>query len=237
MSKIAIISNSEPFICEKFFELGYKLIYTEEVDGFISYEKKHADMQCIKVDNKIILLSCCKDIGKNLVNYGVETAYTNCDYDGKYPNNILLNAKIIGKNVIGKIDSLDYTLIEYCNKHGYSKINVNQGYAGCSCLKVNESAIITADPSIYNALKNTDIDVLKIKEGHIKLSGAGEDTIGFIGGASANLENDSVLFFGDIRKHPDYQRITDFCQKNNTKIQFIDNYPLTDIGSAILLIF
>ncbi len=235
MNKIAIISDSEPFICEKFIELGYKLIYTEEVDGFISYEKKHADMQCIKLKDKLVLLSCCKNLTQTLAKFGVKTVYTTRDFNEKYPNNVLLNAKILDKNVLGKTDFLDNTLLEYCKTHRLNLINVNQGYAACSCLKINDNSLITADPSISNALKNTDINVLRIREGYIKLSGAEENTFGFIGGASANLDDGSVLFFGDIREHPDYQKIAGFCNNNKIKIRFIENHPLTDIGSAVLL--
>lgn len=237
MNKIAIISNTEPVICKKFIELGYKLIYTEEVDGFISYEKTHADMQCIKINNEIILLSCCKNLRHILKEtYSINTAYTSRSFSGKYPENILLNVQIIGKYVIGKEDHLDKTLLDRIRKYNFKIINVNQGYAGCSCLKVNDKALITADPSIYNALMNTEIDVLKIAEGYIRLSTAGENTFGFIGGASANLDNNTILFFGDIREHPDYSRITDFCNQHNTSIEYIKDYPITDIGSATLLI-
>lgn len=237
MNKIAIISDTEPIICNKFIELGFKLIYTEPVDGFISYEQKHADLQCISVNEKIFILSECKTISKILNTYGFDTISASNKALGKYPHNILLNAKIVGKHIIGKIEHLDKTLKDYCIKENYDFINVNQGYTGCSCLKVDDNSIITSDISIYNALSQTDIEVLKIREGNIKLSGVGEDTYGFIGGASTKINENQVLFFGDIKNHPDYLLIKDFCNARNVGIDYIENFDLTDIGSAILLNF
>lgn len=237
MNKIAIVSQGVPQICSKLSEMGYKLIYTESVDEFISYEKFHADMQCLVVNDTMFILKECQKLSKALSEIGINTRYTYRNIYGTYPKNILLNAQIIGKHIIGRIDSLDDNLKEYCTAQGFTFINVNQGYSGCSCLKVDDNSLITADPSIYKALKNTNLDVLKIGEGHIKLHGTGDNTFGFIGGASVTLDDKTILFFGDIRKHPDYLAIKQFCDNKDINIDFISDIGLTDIGSAVLLNF
>ena len=234
MNKTLIISNAEPTVCDKLTKLGYKLIYTECVDGFISYEQKHADMQCIVVENKVFVLSQCNDLYNKLIDQNFDVIKTEKPAGAKYPKNILLNAKIVGKNLIGKIDSLDKGLVNFCIGNGYNLIDVNQGYAACSILKVADNAIITSDESIYKALKNSEIDVLKICSGYIKLAGAKREEDGFIGGASVNL-GDSVLFFGDIKKHPDYKSIVEFCLNKGVNVILIEKTPLTDIGGAVLL--
>lgn len=235
MNKYAIISRKVPKICDKLSEFGYKLIYSETVDGFISYEQNHADMQCIAVDNKVFVLKECTKLGNELSKLGFNVAFTKKDANGSYPDNILLNAKIIGKTIIGKLNKLDKGLIDYCKNNGFSLSDTNQGYTACSILKVNDNSAITADESIYKSLKNCDIDVLKIREGHIKLCGAGENTYGFIGGASATLDNNNILFFGDIINHPDCNAIIDFCESRNVSVHSISDIELTDIGGAILL--
>lgn len=235
MNKIAVISNAVPLITEKFTDLGFKLIYTDAVDEFISYEQKHADMQCLVVDDKVFVLSLCDNLFNKLKKLGYKVIKTQNKYSGTYPNNILLNAKIVGKYLIGKIKNLDTGLLEYCKNHNYIPINVKQGYSACSMLKVTDNAIITADNSIYKTLKYTDIDVLKISEGNIRLYGAEEDTYGFIGGASAKIDNNTVVFFGDIRKHPDYLSIVKFCSEREVNIEYIKDMQLIDIGSGILL--
>ncbi len=233
--KFAVLSNVVPQICSKLEDFGYKLIYTESVDGFISYEKNHADMQCLAVDNKVYVLNTCNKLYNKIKDTGCNVAYTADYIDGSYPNNVKLNAKIIGNKIICKTDSMDSELKRYLKQNNYEFIDVNQGYAACSCVKVSKNSIITADNSIYNALKNTEIEVLKINEGHIKLYGAEKDTYGFIGGASVSLDENNLLFFGDIRKHPDYDLIKSFCYKRDVNVHYIKSLMLTDIGSAVLL--
>ncbi len=235
MSKIAVVSKAVPKICKKLEELGFKLIYTENVDGFISYEQTHADMQCCVIDNTTFVLSSCKKLGKSLENFGLNVSYTVNNHSGKYPENILLNIKIVGNNLIGKIKNIDDSIFRYCKRAGYNLIDVNQGYAACSCVKVSNNAIITADNSIYNALKTSEIDILKISEGNIKLHGAGEETYGFIGGASVLIDDKTLLFFGDITKHTDYIRIKTFCNSHNVKIYYIEDLELTDIGGVVFV--
>ena len=229
-----LFSKKNKRICDKLHSLGYKLIYTECVDGFISYEQNHADMQCICVEDTIFVLKNCCKLRKLLENYTSNIVTTKNIADGEYPNNILLNAKIIGKNLVGKIDNLDSTLIHFCTARGYKLINVKQGYSGCSILKVTENAVITTDNSIYRALSNTDIDVLKISQNGISLFGAKRGEQGLIGGASTNL-GDSILFFGDITKHENYAEIKNFCKERNISIEYIDDLELTDRGGGILL--
>lgn len=232
--KIVVISNTNKIICDKINSLGYKIVYSQNLSEFISYEQQHADMQCIQVEDTIFVLQNCNQLIKQLQSITNKVVVSSGFAYGKYPDNILLNAKIIGKNLIGKIDFLDKKLVDYCIKNGYKLINVNQGYSGCSILKVTDSAIITSDESIYKALQNTDIDVLKISQSGITLSDAKMGEQGFIGGASVNLNN-SILFFGDIRKHEDYSKIKEFCECRNISIMKIDDFNLTDIGGAILL--
>lgn len=235
MNKFAVISHEVPQICDTLTSLEYKLIRTDSVDGFISYEKNHADMQIINIDGKIFVLSACKTLCNSLKNSGFNFDITTNDFTGKYPNNILLNAKKIGSKIIGKIKHLDSTLLDFCTQNDYNLINVNQGYTACSCVNIADKAVITTDPSIYKVLCDSGIDVLKISQKVIRLHGAGEKAEGFIGGASVTLDNNSVLFFGDITKHPDYTKIFDFCTKYDVDIKYIENLELTDIGGAILL--
>lgn len=235
MSKIAIISDKLPEICDKLKEFDYKLIYTECVDGFISYEKFHADMQCITIDDTVIVLNRCEKLYSQLKNEGINIIKSLEPINGTYPHNIKLNAKVVGNRLLGKIDFLDSKLKELCINKCYSLINVNQGYSACSILSINNNSIITADKSIQRALKDSSIDVLKIREGHIKLHSADNDTCGFIGGASCMIDDNNVLFFGDISMHPDYEIIRKFCFDRCVNVHYIKKIPLTDIGGAVLL--
>ena len=73
-----------------------------------------------------------------------------------------------------------------------------------------------------------------ITKGLVKLSGY---NYGFIGGASVYLNpENTLLFFGDITKHVDYNNIKFFCDKNNIKIDYIPQIHLEDIGGGVLYI-
>ena len=81
-------------------------------------------------------------------------------------------------------------------------LKVRQSYVKCSCIVLDDKAMITSDPSIYRALNGT-FDVLKTSNENIFLNGF---SCGFIGGASGVVDN-TILFCGDIRKHKDYNNI------------------------------
>ncbi len=208
--------------------------------------KKYGDIVRLppfsKLDNPV---SCHADMlmfysevsGKAVVpeEYYSENRALFCDLDietaeesfgNEYPKDIWLDACKMGEYL-------------FCNekytsekvKRGYKVINVKQGYAGCSVLRVNEKALISADGGICKKGKQLGMDVLQISAGHILLDGY---SFGFIGGASFVCGKD-VLFFGDITDHPDYKSIKEFLAKHEMNIICIDSLPLTDYGSAILV--
>lgn len=206
-----------------------KTVLTEKIGEFISFEQFHADMQCLIIEDAAFVLDSCNNVIEELKEHYKVIICNN--YGRKYPNNIGLNAIILGKTLIGKIDSINPKVIDFCKNRNYSFINVNQGYTACSCAVVDENSIITADNSIYNVLTEKGYNVLKIKEGFIKLNGA---NFGFIGGASAKIGN-TLFFFGSIEKHPDYKKINEFCNNRDVDIISLSNCELTDIGGIRLI--
>ena len=57
---------------------------------------------------------------------------------------------------------------------------------------------------------------------------------GFIGGAGFADEG-VVRFFGNVKKHPDYEKIKVFCEKYDSKIEILcPEEPLTDLGNVTL---
>ena len=195
------------------------------IDASVRY---HADMaaihlggDCIIVDrNQISLINTLKQ-------KGYQVSCSADDIKGKYPKDIGLNFIIINNKIIGKTDSADRKLLESV-KH-LAKINVRQGYSKCSCLVVNDDAVITDDESIYNALSDIGIEVLRISKGDIYLEG---HNYGFIGGASCKISKSEILFFGDVTRHRDYKKIAGFLDKHGCDIISLD-FPLTDFGGMI----
>lgn len=235
MNKYIIISNQNRGISSYLAKQGFKLIYTDCVNDFIDYEQQHADMQCLAFDNTVFVLKNATDLLLRLKQLDVQVIETLKSAKGTYPKNILLNALVIGRNIVGKINSLDSVVVEYAKRNGYNLINVNQGYTACSCCKISENAVITTDNSIYKALSYTDIDVLKISSNDIVLDKAKRGESGFIGGASCRIDDNTILFFGDITKHNDFESINSFLSKHRVSYDYIKNLSLTDIGGAVLL--
>ncbi len=149
------------------------------------------------------------------------------EISGEYPHDVALNFTVVDDKIIGNFKYADEALLDSID--GYCQINVNQGYCKCSCLVVDGNAIITDDKSIYNKATENGIDCLLISKGDIILGG---HEYGFIGGASAKISKDEILFFGDITKHRDYKIIADFIENHGCKIEYL-NFSLTDFGGII----
>lgn len=226
----AILSDKYPEYAEKLKELGYDIIPSERVECLIPYEQDHADMQCLIINDTAFVLSCCQKLAKALSDsFNVITCAE--DIGGRYPANVALNAALVGKYLVCREASLDENVREYCSQNEIELINVKQGYSKCSCAIVSDNAVITADKGIYRALINKKIDTLLIEQGSINLEGA---DYGFIGGASGYDRSGNKLFFcGNIKKHPDYYTIKDFCDRNGSEIINLMDGQLTDIGGIL----
>lgn len=227
-----ILSREYPDFGERLAALGFRVIYTDPLPQLISYERYHADIQCLIVDDHAFVLKECTSLAEKLSeNYRV--ILTEEDIGEKYPANVRLNAAVVGRTVIANLKALDKAVIHYCEKAGYQLIHVNQGYAKCSTAIVSDRAMITADNGIYHSLKETKIEVLKIRQGRVKLKGA---EYGFIGGASGlHIRNGkrTMYFAGNIALHPDYDRIFEFCSKHHTRIHSLADTELHDIGGMV----
>ena len=213
--KSLIMSGLYPCLCKELAEYGYDIIPSKKIEEYAEPEQLHADMQALRVNDRLFTLkSCAKKAGE------------------KYPENVLLNCLFIGNTLYGRLDSVDETVLKFCREEDIKLVNVNQGYTKCSSLQVAENAVITADKSIAKALKNNGVEVLLISAGNIVLEGF---DYGFIGGASFS-DNNTIYFFGDITKHPDYNKIKEFTSKHNSIIEILcKTQPLTDIGGAVLI--
>ena len=149
----------------------------------------------------------------------------------EYPHDVKLNVLLVGKNLFGRLDSVAKEVLECAKENGYKLINVKQGYAACSCLVVNENAVITSDIGIYSALLKESIKALLVSTESITLSGY---SCGFIGGSGGVFDN--VLYiFGDIKSHIDCDRITHFLKSENCTVFSILGGGVYDFGGIKFL--
>lgn len=148
---------------------------------------------------------------------------------GTYPEDVLLNAAKVGKYLVCRPDATASELLAYAKQNGVTVLPVRQGYAKCNTCIVSDNAVITEDASIASALTAVGIDVLRITAGHVALPGY---PYGFIGGASGS-DGHRILFCGDLAKHPDGARISDFCLDHGKQPISLCDQPLLDVGSLL----
>lgn len=224
-----IMSGEYPIFVNELIKLGHTVILSETIKTLEKPIQNHSDIQAVVINDKLFLLDECKTLQKELSKYN--PIICSKKIGKKYPENILLNVLYIDNKLYGKSNYIEPKLKEYCKENKIEIVNINQGYAKCSTAIVGKSFAITADTTIYNAQKNNGADVLNISEGNIILNGY---NYGFIGGASAMIDDKTLAFFGNVEKHPDYESIKNFCNHKNINICIIaKDEPLTDIGGIV----
>lgn len=224
-----VMSDKYPCFVKEIENLGHNVISSDRVDIFPIPEQKHADMQILPINNEIFILNECTVLAEKLSKERL--IFCNKKVGKKYPENILLNFLYLNNTLYGKLSAIDKNLLDYCEENNTRAININQGYARCSTLVLNKKAVITSDLSIEKALKKDGVEVLLISAANIVLDGY---NYGFIGGASGKIDDNTVVFFGNVEMHPDFDKINNFCIKHNISIKIIcKNMPLTDIGGMV----
>lgn len=213
-----------------FRDMGLKIIDIPKSMVLSEAVSSHPDMLFSVIDEKTLLTDKSyynenKTFFKTLEESGVKILCSEQSLSGKYPGDVLFDAIKTEKLIVGR---LDFTAKELFSEK-IKAFNVKQGYALCSTLLL-KGAAVTADKGICRVLENNGYDVLKISEGGIKLDGY---DYGFIGGASAVLETQkTVVFFGNVKKHKDGERILAFCEKHGYKTVFSEEDELSDMGGV-----
>ena len=193
----------------------------------------HADLHILHLGgNSVLTASCSKKSTDMLELMGFNIKNTEKSLDASYPDDCLINAQIIGKNIIINPDAADETIMRFAEENNYNIIAVNQRYAKCSVLAICNDAIITADPGIARILQDKEIEVLKIKEGGIYLRGY--DT-GFIGGCGGMVESKILGSAGSLKSIKDYDNIRDFLRNRNIYAENLGGKTLRDIGGILPL--
>lgn len=212
-------------------ELGIECITIPSSDSLFEEINSHADIQCFNCGNKEIIVN--EQIAGELVGKLKDYNIISCkNIKSPYPDDVKLNAALIGDKLICNKDFVADEIKSFSNKNNITIIHTKQGYAKCSLCVVTENAVITEDDGLAYLLKNCQFNVLKIKPGFVHLS---DKHYGFIGGASGKVSEHQMYFSGDLRKHPDYEEILSFLNRYNIKPVFNKNRQLNDFGGFIPL--
>lgn len=147
----------------------------------------------------------------------------------KYPGDIHLNAFAFKKIFIHNLKETDEGILDYYKRAGYQLVNINQGYAKCSCL-VTQDFVITSDGGIFESLRDL-IPIYKIDHGQIKLQNF---NYGFIGGASGVLDK-KIFFTGDLSHHSSYEEILKIINEYDYELEILSKDPIEDYGTIFFI--
>lgn len=213
-------------------KLGFKVIKTPQMATVYTTICGHADIMIHKLEDNLLVAEptaydyFCKSLGNVSVVQGKTVL------SAKYPFDIAYNAARVGKNLFCNEKYTDETILDFADKNGINIANTKQGYAKCSICIVSDNAIITSDKNIAAVAEKNKIDVLMVDDSSIKLIGFEH---GFIGGATGLITENILAVNGDINYHTDCNRILDFCKSHKTEVLSLNNGPIIDIGSILII--
>ncbi|NLJ31784.1 MAG: hypothetical protein GX424_09330 [Clostridiales bacterium] len=230
---IAAVSDTYPEIAEALRNRGIRTI---EISPFPQLSRpvcSHADMVLHHLgENQVILAAGNRALELELKQAGFEVTVSNVCISNRYPQDVRMNAARVGDKLFAKQSALAPEILRYCEQHRISVIAVNQGYAKCSTVVVNERSVMTEDPSIAKVARSIGMEVLKISAGYVKLPGY---SYGFLGGACGMIGKNRLAFTGALDSHPDSKQIICFCRSRHVEPVALTKGPLVDIGGILTL--
>lgn len=233
MNKKYIIMSDEKQDITQNLSLRYNIIKTDVIEELLPFERRHADIQCLKINDTYFVLKEAVALREKLLALGLNVITTESDIGQKYPSNVLLNAVYMNEMLFCKADAVDRSVTKYCEENRIKLINVNQGYTKCSTA-VLDDCFITADKGIFKAMTENGVEGLLIESGDIDLDGV---DYGFIGGCCLfdDIGYGHLGFTGNIFKHKSYEKIEKFlCSRRKSFGCFTDK-KLYDIGGFVII--
>lgn len=226
--KLAAVGNY-PGIIRALHLLGIKTVSLES-DVLPEEISRHQDMLLCHTGENTIFLDPGQDKAR-LENEGF-TVRTTAPLKSTYPGDALLNVAVGRDFFIYNPKSADPSLVSVLTESGKRPVKVKQGYTKCSVCIISENALITEDPSIYEALRDTGTDVLLISKGDIYLS---DEHYGFFGGSTGKTDKYTLAVTGSLSHHSDGEKIKDFCKSHGVSILELTKGKITDIGGILPL--
>lgn len=233
---VALGEKYSDILDEPLKKLGLLPVYVPDnpcVDARLS---GHADLSLFHAGgDRIFLAPYLKnsDFAQFLGKIGFIVEYADINQSEKYPHDAQLNIASIGRAIVYGKKTAYRPIVEYLTiAQKLTVIPINQGYAKCSILAVDERSIITQDRGAAQACAAAGFDVLCIESGYVSLPGF---EYGFLGGSGFKLSADILAFTGTLDEHPDKKRILDFLHTRGVKPVYLTERPVFDVGSIIPL--
>lgn len=223
------ITNNEENNISK---LDYEILKCPKSSDLYDAVSGHPDMLMHIVDNQKIIVHKNMQIEfiTRLKKLKFDVILSHNELSDTYPEDIILNGVEISNFFIHKLNNTDTILLN--NINGKILIDVNQGYTKCSTAVVSEKAIMTSDKKIAETLRDLNIDVLYLPPGDIILPGL---NYGFIGGCCSLLEENLIVFYGDLRNYKYGFEVLTFLKKHSVEPYYLSTGKLIDRGSIFCL--
>ena len=143
-----------------------------------------------------------------------------------YPEEARLNLLTVGEDAFFLSGNAPRAVLAYLTDNGYRLHPVKQGYPACTVLAPDARHAISSDEGMRRALFACGIEVLAIGTEGVSLP---PYPYGFLGGA-AGVYGGTVYFLGDLRTHPDGERIAAFIEGCGMRIESLCDGGLVDLG-------
>lgn len=209
---------------------GYNIIESISIPSLYPAISSHPDIQICPIGPQVFVASpeSYPYYQKELPQFTILKGDT--VLKGTYPYDIAYNIAIVGNLAIHNTKYTDPIVAKACQDRNIHFLSVSQGYTRCNTVLLQD-AIITSDPSIYQAAISHQIDCLKIEnDPAIFLEGF---SYGFLGGCCGMMDLHTLSVCGNIRLHRNYAAIKDFCQKHQTSIKCLYDGHILDIGGIL----
>lgn len=228
---VIIDRNAGAEIFKKLDELKIEYCKSYNMTDLYFPVNTHPDMQIHFInETHAVAAPCVYRYYKEMLPGSVILEKGVCDPKGTYPHDCAYNVVRLGDRVIGNFKYVDERIKQIYSEMGAKFINVKQGYAKCNLCVIDESSAITEDVGLFNTLKGYGIDLLLLKTNEVSLNGF---PYGFIGGASGKIDSKTIAFFGDVKKHTEFNEIESFISKKKVNIIYLSQTKIWDYGSII----
>ena len=115
MSEI-VMSDKYPQFCNEIAKMGHNVIFSDTIKIFHTPEQKHPDMQLLAIRDNLFMLNECSGLKEKLNSLGKKIICCDKTAEKCYPKNILLNCLYLNNTLYGKINKIDKTVLDYCNR-------------------------------------------------------------------------------------------------------------------------
>lgn len=231
---LVAVSAAVPSILARFKEMGIRTLPVLPQAALHFSIQSHADLLCHPLgENRIAVARGETSFRRALESYHFEVQESASEIRSPYPQDTALNAARIGNFLIANPKILDRVIQNYCIENDIRILPVRQGYAKCSVAVVDRNSLMTADRGIAEVAEKAGFEVLKLREGHIRLRGY---SYGFIGGACGLIGRKLLAFAGNPEFHPDFAEMKKFLNQRQIKIKPLMDGPLCDIGGILPLL-